>query len=382
VDVPDLFHGGLLYRVVRRFGVEPEHAARAARRAALAAFVLWTPMLVGSLLEGRALPGDVAVPFLLDVAAYVRPLVVVPLLLVSEVVLARAWRLVGTRLRDRGIVGPECQSAADALVDRVTRAGRATLPEIVCAAISALLVGKLVQVVVSAPRDTWFAAAAGDGGSRLTFAGVWAALAVHGLMIYLSLRWLWLFFLWYRFLLGLARLPIRLLPAHPDRAAGLGFVGEAIAAASPVVFAWSAALACAVANRLIHHGASISEFVPVGIAVLVFVLLVFVAPPALVFLPLLVRTRREALERWSLRLTDIAAGRAPAADGAGEVSREVNNLQDLAVAVDAVRAMRPVPVWIPHVVAPLLAAAVPAVPVLFVAFPASQVFEELARLLL
>src|SRR5262245_50333589 len=92
LDAPDLFHGGMLYGIVRRFGVDPEDAAHAARRGAILALVLWGPMVAAAFVEGVALPGRVRVPLLFDVAAYVRPLLVVPLLLASEPILAASWR--------------------------------------------------------------------------------------------------------------------------------------------------------------------------------------------------------------------------------------------------------------------------------------------------
>jgi hypothetical protein len=380
-DAPDLLHGGVLYRVMRRFGVEPDDAARAARRGTIAALVLWGPMFAMALLDGTAFPGLVRVPLLLDVAAYVRPLVTVPLLLASEPILATAWRTAGARLRERGIVGPDCREAYDALVVRTTRAVRRLVPEILCFAIAAFLVVRLLSTVLSAPRDAWFARADASGSTRLTVAGVWAGVVVHGLLFYLSLRWLWLLSLWYRFLFGVSRLPLHLYPAHPDRAGGLGLIGWSVAAGAPLIFAWSAALASAVANHVLYQGESLKSFLPVGAVFLGFVLVVFVLPPAVVFVPMLARARLRAIEQWSRRLARSAEGEA--ADPApGARAPAVTSLEEIHIAVTAVRAMRPFPIAPAQLVGPLVAAALPVVPLLFLAFSASEIFRKMVDLVL
>ena len=385
-DAPDLFRGGLLYRIQHRFGVEPYEAARVARRASLVGLLLWLPMAVASIVDGRALPGHVGVPFFLDVAAYVRPLLVVPLMLIAEPMLAAAWRTVGGKFRSRGIVGPDARAGYDAQVDRGERTARRLVPELVCLGLAAALAFRLVSVVMGGSHDAWYATGVGaTGSSRMTPAGLWHAFAVHGALFYLTLRWLWLLAVWYRFLFAVARLPLRLLPAHPDRAAGLGFVGKSIVAAAPLVVAWSAALTSVAANHMIHRSWRLPEFAALGGVFLVFVLLVFVLPPALAFLPLLVRTRREALEVWSGRMARSTEGRpadGPGTGGAVEVGAPELGLEDLSIAVSAVKAMLPVPIAIGSLIALVAASCVPVVPLLFIAFPAAEIFHKLMQLVI
>jgi hypothetical protein len=381
-DAPDFLRGGALYGLMSRFGVDPEHAARAARRAVLVALLLWVPQALLAAFEGHALPGKVAVPLLLDVAAWVRPWVVVPLLLVAEPILGRAWRQAGERLCERGVVPAEQRAAYDALVARVTRGIRRVLPELVCLALALGVSAALVSAVVAAPRDVWFAVTDADGTTRVTPSGLWYAFAVHGTLAYLSLRWLWRLGLWYRFLVGVARLPLHLFPAHPDRAAGLGFVGRTLPACAPLILGWSTMLACAAANRMLHFGAPLTAFTPLGGGVLAAVLLLFVVPPILVFLPLLARTRRAALDDWGRRLARCSerSGASPADATASDVAVEPLNLEELDVAVRAVRSMRPLPLDLTHLVVPLVAALVPAVGLLFLAIPAGEILDALVHL--
>ena len=373
-DVPDLLHGGLLYRLVTRFGVDSDRASRAARRAALTGLALWAPPALLSIVEGNAFPGRTAVPFFLDVAAYVRPLVVVPVLLVSEVILSASWHDAGRKFKARGLVGPEALAGYERLVERITRSVRRTLPELLCLAVTLVLACQLASRVTAARVDFWFALPDGPSSSHLTLAGVWF-LGVHAFMLYLVVRWLWILSLWYRFLWGVARLPLTLHPVHPDRAGGLGFIGRTVSATAPIAFALSASIAASVANRMIHDGRHLFDFAVVGVVVLATVLLLFVLPPAVIFLPLLVRTRRNALEDWSGRL----ALRADGVDVAGVDPGMA--LQDVDVGVAAVRRMLPVPIGLSHLIGPVVGTALPAVALVFVAFPVRDVFDQVLRLL-
>ena len=60
----------------------------------MVSLLAWLPLLVLSVVEGQALGGNVAVPFLLDVEAHVRFLVALPLLIVAELVVHQRMRFV------------------------------------------------------------------------------------------------------------------------------------------------------------------------------------------------------------------------------------------------------------------------------------------------
>src|SRR5262249_25541303 len=102
---------------------------------------------------------------------------------------------------------------------------------------------------------------AGDDHARaLSAAGWWDALISAPLLVVLILGWLWRLILWTRFLLLMSRLDLRLISAHPDRAAGLGFVGTSLQPMAVVAFALSAIAAGTVANRVLHDNVSILDF--------------------------------------------------------------------------------------------------------------------------
>jgi hypothetical protein len=71
------------------------------------------------------------------------------------------------------------------------------------------------------------------------------------------LRWYLRFFIWYRFLWRTSKLNLHLVPIHPDRSAGLAFLGKSAYAFGPILFAQGAMLAGLVASRVLYIGESL-----------------------------------------------------------------------------------------------------------------------------
>ena len=84
--------GGPLFQLLRRSHLSGD-AMELVRRRIIIPLLAWLPLLALSALEGQALGGNVAVPFLLDVEAHVRFLVALPLLIVAELVMHQRLRL-------------------------------------------------------------------------------------------------------------------------------------------------------------------------------------------------------------------------------------------------------------------------------------------------
>jgi len=74
------------------------------------------------------------------------------------------------------------------------------------------------------------------------------------------MRWYLRFVVWYRFLWQVSRIDLNLVPTHPDRCAGLGFLGKSAYAFGPILFAQSAMLAGLVASRVMYRGEDLMSF--------------------------------------------------------------------------------------------------------------------------
>src|SRR4029077_11415280 len=74
------------------------------QRIIILSLLAWLPLLVLSALEGHALGGNVAVPFLLDVDVHIRFLVALPLLIVAELVVHQRMRFVVRQFLERNLI--------------------------------------------------------------------------------------------------------------------------------------------------------------------------------------------------------------------------------------------------------------------------------------
>jgi hypothetical protein len=88
--------GGPAYRLMQRIGLIKGAGPSIRRRIVGFLLITWVPLLLFSLIEGRALGPTPRESFLLDFATYARFFLAVPLLFVAEVV-------VGPRLRTAGL---------------------------------------------------------------------------------------------------------------------------------------------------------------------------------------------------------------------------------------------------------------------------------------
>jgi hypothetical protein len=196
---------------------------------------------------------------------------------------------------------------------------------------------------------TWYATPAVEG-SKLTFAGIWYGYLSLPLFQFVLLRWYFRLFIWTRFLWQVSRIELSLVPTHPDRVGGLGFLTRAVYAFIPLVVAHGALLAGLISNRILYVGSTLPEFKS-QIAVLVLFLLFVVLGPLLVFAPQLAQTKRTGdreygtlAERY-VREFDAkwVRGGAPA-DEPLVGNADIQSLADMANSFDVVRTMRLAPV--------------------------------------
>ncbi len=115
---------------------------------------------------------------------------------------------------------------------------------------------------------------------------------------FVLLRWYLRFFIWYRFLWRVSKLNLHLVPIHPDRSAGLAFLGKSAYAFGPILFAQGAMLAGLVASRVLYRGESLLSFkLQLGGFVVFFVLAIL--GPLLMFTPRMAAAKRKGLADYA-----------------------------------------------------------------------------------
>jgi hypothetical protein len=189
-------------------------------------------------------------------------------------------------------------------------------------------------------------------------------------------------FIWAHILWQVSRLDLNLVPTHPDRAGGLGFLSNALFAFIPLAAAFGAMLAGNLAARIFYAGAKLPEF-KMQIATAVIALVVIFVGPLLVFAPRIAQAKRRGLLEYGavaqryVREFDAKwlRGGAPAGEplvGSGDIQ----SLADLANSFEVIRTMRMAPVAMQDILRLAVAALVPIAPLLLTVMP----LEELLKL--
>ena len=351
-ESPDfsLVLGGPLFQLLRRSHLSGDTLELMRRRIIIIPLLAWLPLLVLSALEGRALGGNVAVPFLLDVEAHARFLVALPLLIVAELVVHQRMRFVVRQFLERNLIPESALTRFEAAIASASRLRNSVLAEVLLIAF-VYVVGVLIiwRQYMALATATWYAAPT-VAGLQLSLTGVWYGYVSLPIYQFLLVRWYFRLFIWARFLWQVSRLDLSLVPTHPDRVGGLGFLANTVYAFMPLAVAHGAMLAGLLANRIFYLGAALPEF-KLEIAVLVVFLVCVVLGPLLVFAPQLAEAKRTGNREYGtlaeryVREFDAKwlRGGAPA-DETLVGSGDIQSLADLGNSFEVVRTMRIAPV--------------------------------------
>ena len=376
--------GGPLFQLLRRTHLAGDALELLRQRLLLIPLLAWLPLLVLSLIEGEALGGRSAVPFLLDIEVHVRFLVALPLLIVAELVVHQRMRFVVRQFLERNLIPQNALPRFEDAIASAFRMRNSVLAEVLLIAF-VYVVGILLiwRHYLALSTDTWYAVPTAEG-LKLSITGAWYGYVSLPIYQFLLVRWYYRIFIWTRFLWQVSRIELSLIPTHPDRVGGLGFLANTAYAFMPLAVAHGAMLAGPIANRIFYLAAALPEW-KVEIAVMVVFLLCLVLGPLLVFSPQLAQAKRTgnreygALAERYVREFDAKwlRGGAPANEplvGSGDIQ----SLADLVNSFEVVRTMQLAPITRDAFIRLVAATLIPVVPLLLTMMP----FEELVGKLL
>ena len=378
-----LILGGPLFQILRRAHLSDDALLMVRRRIVVISALAWLPLLVLSAIEGRLLDGTVGVPFLFDVEVHVRYLAVLPLLIAAELVVHRRLRPLLQQFLERNLIPEGALPQFEAAVESAFRLRNSVLAEVL---LIAFVYGFGIMVVwrhsAILATTTWYATPAPDGAT-LSLAGMWYGFVSLPLFQFLLCRWYFRLFIWTRFLWQVSRIELSLVPTHPDRVGGLGFLANTAYAFAVLAVAHGAMVAGVVANRIFYLGASLTQF-KVEIAVVVVFVLLLLLGPLLVFTFQLAQAKRTGLREYGtlaeryVREFDAKWLRGGAPHDEPLVgSGDIQSLADLGNSYEVVRTMRIAPITRDAVVRLGAATLVPITPLLLTMMP----LEELAKML-
>ncbi len=281
----------------RRIGLAPDHGLGVARRALFFALFTWLPIIIWAALESRLLDRAIGEPLLAHYGVHVRCLVAIPLLILAEGMALRVVRVIVLQFLENGLIIDSQRDRFIQIIQDITRLRDKAFPWIVVFALTLLwLMG--APDSLHAHELSWATLDVGLG-----FGGWWFLYVVRPIFTILLLGWLWriglLFMLFYR----ISKLDLALVPTHPDRMGGLGFLEKLPKAFVLVTLAMSAVLASRWIHDSLYHQIALDTL---KLPLLSFAILwgLTVLAPLYVFSAKMISTRKKAMREYGALLAE------------------------------------------------------------------------------
>ncbi|MEI6653980.1 MAG: hypothetical protein WCP45_04375 [Verrucomicrobiota bacterium] len=375
--------GGPLYQLLRKTHLDDDVGSHLRHRILIISGLIWLPLLILCAIKGTLLRG-IDIPFLVDVETHARLLVAVPLMILAEFFVHIRMRGIVAQFVERKLVpAGSLERFRQAIMNAMTWRNSVAAELAIIAIIFPL--GYYLRTDTFVLKvSTWYATA-GPNGATLTLPGLWFTWVSNPILQFLLLRWLFRLVIWARFLWQVSRIDLDLIPIHPDRNGGLGFLGGSAYAYSPLLASFSAMVAGLVASRIFHQGASLADF-KLEIVFLVAFGMVLVFGPLTVFAPKILAAKRRGLREYGAFAADYTRDFHRrwllSADHDQEPllgTGDIQSLADLGNSFAVIKEMKAVPFSRDMFLQLLWATLVPFVPLVFTMIPLNELLDRIIR---
>jgi len=346
--------------------------------------VPWLPLLLLSAFDSAG-RDFVQVSFLRDIEVHTRFLIALPVLIAAESIVHARLRLVVRNFIERRIILPQDLDKFHGAIESAVKIRNSVVIECGLWFLVFALGLWLWHSRVGIQNATWYA---NPGGRwHLTRAGLWYVFFSIPLFQFILLRWYLRIFIWFRFLWQISRLDLHLVPTHPDRAAGLAFLGKRAYAFSPILIAQGAMLAGVIATRILYRGDSLLSF-KLQIAGFILFFVVVVLGPLVMFSPGMARAKRKGLADYGLlaqhyvdRFEQRWILEEPSPEEELLGAADIQSLADLGNSYSMVREMRSVPFGLDDISRLAAATAAPLVPLLLTIFSPEELIMRIVKVI-
>jgi hypothetical protein len=376
--------GGPLFQLFRKAHLTGDTLELLHRRVLVIPLIAWLPLAVLAIIGHLAI-GTFPLSFFSDVEVQVRFLVALPVLIAAEIIVHSRMRLVVRRFIERRLVLAEDLPRFEHAVESAIKL-RNSIPVESSLLLIVYTLGLWLwgsRIPIDSP--TWYALPGGRW--NLTAAGYWYVFVSIPIAQFILLRWYFRFFVWYRFLWQISRIKLNLIPTHPDRCAGLAFLGKSVYAFGPILFAQGAMLAGVVADRVLYRGENLLSFKLQVIGLVAFLVLIILGP-LVMFTPQMAAAKRKGLADYGLLAQRYVDGFAQkwvngTAEDSGELlgTGDIQSLADLGNSYGMVRDMRALPFWLDDMTRLALATVAPFAPLLLTVFSLEELVTRVLKVL-
>ena len=382
-DVFSLVHDDPWFHLQAKLGIVPKNGKDGVvRRTLVFCLLAWLPLVVWAWATGRAFDSVTGEPLLKHYSIHTRFLVALPALIFGERVARSTLKRLLPRFVDMGLVSEEKVPAFGQVIADLLRLRNATLPWL--ALVSVIVAAVLVpETGLHLEELNW--AKEGEG---LGFGGWWFLLVSRPIYQLFLFSWIWRVVLLFVFYRRVAKLGLDLLPAHPDRLGGLGFIAATPRGLAPFAFALSCVTASKWAHDIAWHGAHVNELKVHG-AIFVVMIVTFCLFPLVVFFPLLKRAKRRGLAEYGAlvaRYDKLVSQKWLRGEEVGEQplleAPELGPSCDIHSLYDAVREMRILPVNKTSLLPLLIPLALPLLAACAIEIPLAELVGKVFKTLL
>ncbi len=371
-----LIRGGPFYRFQEATRLVGPDKWNLGRRLVLAIIICWVVPLFMAALSG---PSHV-IGLLESYPVAARMLIAVPVLLASLLIMEARFRAVLAHIYKARLLDAKDLPRMDEILATLVRIRDSFVPEL--AMLLLIAVHTAIAYKTQIPDIPALSYRIG-GEVHITAAGWYGAVVSATLFQFLLLLNLWKWLIWTYFAFRLSRLNLNLIPTHPDRNGGLGFLGMTPMAFAPVSFAAAVVIGAVWRNRILQGTAHLVTFKLPAIALVLIVAIIAFGPLAF-FVPRLAVLRRRGILEYSvigqIQSTEFHE-KWVLTRGANEAelidAPEVSTLCDLGSAFDRIETLNPFPTDKAALIGMALSVVIPAIPTVLAEIPLAVVLKEL-----
>lgn len=291
-----LAESGRLNSFLRWLHMDKETSEMYLKRSVALVSVTWFPLLILSALQGLAWGRRVEVNFLEDFSVHSKLILVLPLLIFSEYsVDGRLKELTGQFFK-AGILSEKDLPAFDRIKRRINKLSDAIWADWIILAV--VVVNIVVRWLSNLHNVSIWMLYPEQQGGHISWAGAWYAFISLPVIQYVLFRWFWRWILWVVYFVKIAKLPLQLNSAHPDKAGGLGFMGIPPAPFLQVTLALSILFSTTVAVKIFWLHQRLPQFYPL-MAGFVFLCILMNVLPLIIFFKPMIKQRRKGIFEYS-----------------------------------------------------------------------------------
>jgi len=376
-----LMERGLIFlRIVR-----PADPSNTPRKIIFFVAITWLPLLIMTLISGLFWTDRVQIPFVYDFPVHIRFLLAIPMLLMAEIIVDERVKLIVNQFNTAGLIHEEGKNDFELAKVKADRMVESLWAE---AIILLLIIGNIAfrwvthEVTVSSWQFPEI-----NADQKISQAAVWLLTVSVPLFQFIILRWLWRWIVWFRLLQLISKTPLNLTPTHPDKAGGIGFLGEPPAPFSMVTVTFGIVISGIIAGRMIFFHELLSAYYPL-IGVFVFICILINILPLLIFFKVLRITRIRGIFEYSALIQKHHLEfttkwfKSASTDELLIGNPDISSMCDFTPVYDSIENMHPFPFDFKIMLATVIVSIFPLLPLVALMMPISELLKVLVGFLM